>query len=70
MYLLNYLIMVIKIINNVPITSLHFPLLIMYSSPSLWIKGLLSQVSGGLFILSVYDGGFVSQLRRAPLKRQ
>lgn len=62
--------MVIKIINNVPIISLHFPLLIMYSSPSLWIKGAAFSVSGGLFILSVYDGVFVSQLSYAPLKWQ
>jgi len=35
------LIMVIKIINNVAIISLHCPLLIMDSSPSPWITGPL-----------------------------
>lgn len=58
--------MVIKIINNIPIISLHFPVLIMYGSPLPQIKGLLFPVSGELFILSVYDGVFVSQLSRVP----
>lgn len=60
--------MVIKTINNIVITSLHFPFLIMYSSSSLRIKKAASSVSGGLFILSVYDGVFVTQAKLHCLK--
>lgn len=62
--------MVIKIINNVPIISLHFSSLNYVWFCSATDKRAAFSVSGELFILSVYDGVFVPLLSYTPLKWQ
>lgn len=62
--------MVIKIINNALIISLHFSSLNYVWFSTATDKRAAFLVSGELFILSVYDGVFVPQLSHASLKWQ